>query len=101
MLRTNTNAYFNRTSFKSYSNALDDEPYIAAEIGAQNYPERFVLGDNELTANFSDFLDLDFNGPLLEGRYYSFFVRIFSSRPPVSSHIMLYSNCVSLLVLLL
>jgi len=87
VLDANTSAYFNRSSFKSYSNAMDDEPYIAAEIGAQNYPATFVLGDDSSTSSISDFNDLDTNGPLEEGKYYSFFVRIFSTRPAVSPHI--------------
>ena len=80
---TNTNLYANRDAFKSYSTAMDDEPYIVAEINATNYPETFALGDNSSTADISDFLNLDYNGPLMEGRLYSYFVRFFSPRIPV------------------
>ena len=89
VLQNNTDNYPNRTAFKNYSNALDDEPYIAAEIDANNYPMTFALGDNELTMTYSDFPNLDFNGPLMEGRSYSYFVRFFSPRPPVN-HIVIY-----------
>ena len=85
VLRSNTSDYSNRAAFKNYSNALDDEPYIAAEIDASNYPMTFALGDNELTMVYSDFPELDFNGPLMEGRSYNYFVRFFSPRPPVNN----------------
>ena len=92
VLRSNTSDYPNRTAFSSFSNALDDEPYIVAEISAANYPVTFALGDNSSTAQYSDFLELDYNGPLMEGRYYSIFVRFFSPSVPVTT--LLYGNCV-------
>ena len=85
VLRNNTDNYLTRAAFKNYSDALDDEPYIAAEINADKYPTTFALGDHALTMNFSDFRDVDFNGPLMEGTPYSYFVRFFSSRPPVNT----------------
>ena len=84
VVNTDTNAYFNRTSFKTYLDALDDEPYIVAEIDASNYPVTFALGDNSSTATVSDFPILDYNGPLMEGKYYSIFVRFFSPQIPVN-----------------
>ena len=89
VLSINTDSYLTRAAFKNYSNALDDEPYIVAEINAEKYPATFALGDNSSTFEYSDFSDLDFNGPLMEGRLYSYFVRFFSSSPPVS-HIILH-----------
>lgn len=76
--------YPTRESFEAYSTAGDDEPYIVAEISAENYPMTFTLGDHNLTANISDFPFLDFNDPLTEGRDYSVFVRFFSFGTPVS-----------------
>ena len=76
--------YPTRDSFSSYATAEDDEPYIAAEISQQNYPTTFALGDNSSTFSISDFPDLYINGPLMEGRLFSIFVRFFSALPPVS-----------------
>jgi len=70
--------YPNRESFETYDKAGDDEPYIVAEISAQNYPKMLALGDHLMTANISDFPNLDFNGPLAKGRGYSVFARFFS-----------------------
>ena len=85
VLYINTNEkYPSRESFKTYFTAGDDEPYIVAEISAENYPTKLTLGDHLLTANISDFSDLDYNGPLTEGRDYSVFVRFFSYSSPVS-----------------
>jgi len=85
VLSVNTNEeYPTRSSFKSYDTANDDEPYIVAEISQQNYLQRFRLGDNSSTFNISDFPDIYINGPLTEGRFYSVFVRFFSSRSTVS-----------------
>lgn len=89
VLKTNTSRYLNRSSFKNYSNAMDDEPYIVAEIDVSDYPATFALGDNSSTYRISDFFNLDINGPLMEGRPYSFFVRFFSPRPPVNYAVML------------
>ncbi|XP_065910088.1 uncharacterized protein [Dysidea avara] len=84
VLYINTNEkYPSRESFKTYFTAGDDEPYIVAEISAENYPTKLTLGDHLLTANISDFSDLDYNGPLTEGRDYSVFVRFFSYSSPV------------------
>ena len=76
--------YPDRNSFASYETAEDDEPYIVAEISQQNYPLTFALGDNSSTFSISDFPDVYINGALQEGRFYSTFVRFFSSSPPVS-----------------
>jgi len=85
MLSVDTNEdYPTRESFETYSTAGDDDPYIVAEIAAQNYPMTFILGDHNFTASISDFSDLDFNGPLTEGRDYSVFIRFFSSSAQVS-----------------
>ena len=85
ILSANTSEeYPNRDSFASYGTAEDDEPYIAAEISQQNYPSTFALGDNSSTFFISDFPDLYINGPLMEGRLYSIFVRYFSALPHVS-----------------
>ena len=85
ILLLNTNEeYLTRDSFVSYATAKDDEPYIAAEISQQNYPLTFSLGDNSSTFFISDFPDLYINGPLMEGRLYSIFVRFFSALPQVS-----------------
>ena len=83
MLNTNEE-YPTQDSFMSYATAEDDEPYIAAEISQQNYPSTFALGDNSSTFFISDFPDLYINGPLMEGRLYSIFVRYFSALPHVS-----------------
>ena len=83
VINTDTNLYADRAAFKNYSNAMDDEPYIVAEIDASNYPETFALGDNSSTADISDFSERDYNGPLMEGRFYSYFVRFFSPGIPV------------------
>ena len=89
VLFSNTNEdYPTRESFKTYFTAGDDEPYIVVETSAENYPMTFVLGDHSLTTNISDFPDLDFNGPLTEGRGYSVFVRFFSFSGPVSGNDM-------------
>lgn len=84
------NEYPTRNSFESYANAENDEPYICAEISEQNYQliDTFALGDNSSTFNISDFPDLYINGPLMEGRFYSVFVRFFSNRPSVSFLLM-------------
>ena len=92
VLSSNTSGYLNRAAFANFMNAQDDQPYIVAEIDASNYPRTFALGDNSSTAPYSDFPELDYNGPLLEGRYYSFFVRFFSPSVPVIT--LLYGNCV-------
>ena len=76
--------YPTRDSFASYGTAEDDEPYITAEISQQNYPTTFALGDNSSTFSISDFPDLYINGPLMEGRLFSIFVRYFSALPQVS-----------------
>ena len=76
--------YPTRDSFASYATAEDDEPYIAAEISQQNYPTTFALGDNSSTFSISDFPELYINGPLMEGRLFSIFVRYFSALPQVS-----------------
>jgi len=78
--------YPNRESFETYDTAGDDEPYIIAEISAQNYPTTLVLGDHLMTASISDFPNLDFNGPLTEGREYSIFVRFFAISVSVSNN---------------
>ena len=85
ILLLNTNEeYLTRDSFVSYATAKDDEPYIVAEISQQNYPLTFSLGDNSSTFFTSDFPNLYINGPLMEGRLYSIFVRFFSALPQVS-----------------
>ena len=85
ILSVDTNEeYPTQDSFASYTTAEDDEPYIAAEISQQNYPTTFALGDNSSTFSISDFPDLYINGPLMEGRSFSIFVRYFSALPPVS-----------------
>ena len=94
VLNTSTDDYLTRAAFRSYSDAMDNEPYIVAEIDANNYPATFALGDSALTFMYSDFPNLDFNGPLMEGTLYSYFVRFFSPRPQVN-HVIRYSNCVS------
>jgi len=103
ILSSDTNEdYPTRESFETYSAAGDDDPYIVAEIAAQNYPVTFTLGDHNLTANISDFSFLDINGPLTEGRDYSVFVRFFSFSVPVSGNYLFteiicnrqsYENC--------
>ena len=85
--------YPTRESFETYFTADDDEPYIVAEISAENYPMMFTLGDHSLTASISDFPDLDFNGPLTAGRDYSVFVRFFSFSAPVSKR-YLFVQCI-------
>ena len=99
VLNTSTDDYLTRAAFRSYSDAMDNEPYIVAEIDANNYPATFALGDNALTFMYSDFPNLDFNGPLMEGTLYSYFVRFFSPRPQVN-HVIRYSNCAIILLLL-
>ena len=85
ILSVDTNEeYPTQDSFESYATAEDDEPYIVAEISQQNYPTTFALGDNSTTFTISDFPELYINGPLIEGRFYSIFVRFFSSLPAVS-----------------
>ena len=76
--------YPTRESFETYLTAGDDELYIVAEISAENYPVTFTLGNHNSTFNISDFSDLDDNGPLIEGRDYSIFVRFFSFSALVS-----------------
>jgi len=76
-IKTNED-YPTRDSFETYFTAGDDDPYIVAEISAENYPTTFTLGDHNFTANISDFHDKDYNGPLTEGRDYSIFIRYFS-----------------------
>lgn len=98
VLNTNTNAYLDRASFKNFSSALDDEPYIVAEINATRYPATFTLGDNSSTAPISDFPNRDFNGPLLEGQFYSYFVRFFSPRVQVN---YMYNMCLYIIIVLL
>ena len=83
VIRSDTNAYADRAAFKNFSNAMDDEPYVVAEIDFSNYPATFALGDNSSTGGISDFPDRDYNGPLMEGRAYSYFVRFFSPSTPV------------------
>ena len=83
VINTDTNAYPDRAAFKNFSNAMDDEPYVVAEIDFSNYPATFALGDNSSTGDISDFPDRDYNGPLMEGRAYSYFVRFFSPSTPV------------------
>ena len=83
VINTDTNAYADRAAFKNFSNAMDDEPYVVAEIDFSNYSATFALGDNSLTEDISDFPDRDYNGPLMEGRAYSYFVRFFSPSTPV------------------
>ena len=91
VLFSNTNKdYPTRESFETYFTVGDDEPYIVAETSAKNYPTRFTLGNGSLTASISDFPDLDYNGPLTEGRDYSVFVRFFSFSAPVSKDICRY-----------
>ena len=82
ILFVNTNEeYPTENSFANYATAEDDEPYIVAEISQQNYPTTFRLGDNSSTFSISDFPDLYINGPLIEGKLYSIFVRFFSPLP--------------------
>jgi len=87
VLSSDTNEdYPTRESFETYLTADDDELYIVAEISAENYPVTFTLGNHNFTANISDFSDLDLNGPLIEGRDYSIFVRFFSFSASVSGY---------------
>ena len=90
VMNIDTNVYANRAAFKNYSNAMDDEPYIVAEIDTSKYPATFALGDNSSTAEISDFPDLDYNGPLMEGMFYSYFVRFFSPSTLVKSIITVH-----------
>ena len=81
----------NQSSFKNYTTAEDDEPYIVAEISEQVYPMTFALGDNSSTFNISDFPDIYINGPLTVGKLYSVSVRFFSSISTVSCNFV-YNN---------
>ena len=85
VLSVDTNeVYPTENSFESYTTAVDDEPYIVAEISQANFPMLFPLGDNSSSFAISDFPGIYINGPLTEGRVYSVFVRYFSPRPQVS-----------------
>ena len=89
VLSLDTNEVYPTTiSFESYATAGDDEAYIVAEISQANFPMLFPLGDNSSSFPISDFPDIYFNGPLMEGRIYSVFVRYFSPRPQVSCILM-------------
>lgn len=79
--------YPDTSMFTNYStNVAPFQPYIAAEISADNYQESsmFLIGDNDSTSGLNDFPGLYQNGPLEAGSEYTAFVRAFVNTVPVS-----------------